>query len=138
MLTTAWLRKDMPARLLKDAWIKAKDMPLPMSEGGSCAPLDKEAFAAGVGRLKEEGGELVGLACLTHLSNELSLDGMKVDSTRIEHLGRQLFATRVGPFADTVPGKGRFRNSELSFRDSVSWAQGLRFQNLLWLSSQIS
>ena len=101
MLAFSWLRKDTPARLRKDEWFKSS-APLTLAEGGSVRALCAADFQAKVLDL-ESGGSYVGLGCLSWLSNDLSLSGLRIEPARVEGLGRKLWGSQIGEWADKEP-----------------------------------
>ena len=100
MLAVSFLCAGTPARVLKGSW--AKDTPVRKREGGTCDAISADAFNQVKSSL-QDGGHWMALGCLTDLSNELSIPTLKFDAQSIEGLGRKLFGTQKGIWADKLP-----------------------------------
>ena len=111
-----FLRAGTPARLLKDYW--AKDKPLSKNEGGTCDAVSADAFSQ-VKTSLQNGGNWMALGCLTDIANELSLANLKFDAQTIEGLGRKLFGTQNGIWADKLPSLP----NDLGIPEDNYWAE---------------
>lgn len=118
----AWMKKGTPAgELRKDN----KVVPLPQDEGGTCEPLNAEAFKARK-HLWKEGGKYTGLGCLPWLDLNISYPGLTFQENQIEGLARKIFATQVGSAAHAPPapdGSDRFWEDN-SPRFPKAWPAG--------------
>lgn len=75
MLSFSWLRKDTPARLCKDIWMKEE--PLTLEAGGTTVALCKENFDIVTENLKVKKACYQGLGNLGWLHNDLSIPGTR-------------------------------------------------------------
>ena len=94
------MKKGSIGESVQKAW--QTDEPLRQNEGGSLEVATAEGLTSHADTLRK-GGAWLALGCLSWLSPDFSLSGIKYHDNRIEGLGRHLWCTQNGASAGKMP-----------------------------------
>ena len=100
MQSLPWLRKESAGARLKKEW--SRDVPLLMDEGGTVETMTGQR-KSNTAETFRSGGTVSGLVCLTSISNNFSVGGVRFQEQRMEAVGRQFWSTNKGASANQAP-----------------------------------